>query len=193
MVIIIFGFSGAGKSTLADKLGATLGLRVIHPSSIVKNLLQKKEIDVAHTTAGSNFWESSEGVALFKSRLHEQHPVDLIGDEILLNEIKKGDVVMDSWTMPWLSSVGIKIFLKAPHDVRAGRVSKRSGVGLRRASQVVRLKDCETRALYRRLRGFDMKKDQGVFDLIVDVRRLSAENVLKQVKNFIMHDRSQGI
>ena len=64
MVIIIFGFSGAGKSTLADRIGAALGLRVVHPSSIVRSLLQRKPVDLIKTEAGINFWESMNMDAL---------------------------------------------------------------------------------------------------------------------------------
>lgn len=185
MIIIIFGFSGAGKSTLADLLGAAFGLRVIHPSSIVKNLLQKKDIDIARTEAGTDFWESPEGVALFKSRLNDKLPIDLIGDEILIKELEKGNVVMDSWTMPWLFLGGIKIFLKASHRVRARRVAQRSGVSIRRASNVVRLKDKGTRRMYRRVRGFDMKKDHAVFNSVIETNGLTQKQVFDRANKAI--------
>lgn len=181
MVIIIFGFSGAGKSTLADKLGTVLNVRVIHPSSIVRNLLENKEVDLTATTAGVNFWESQQGERLFKGRLQAEWPIDLVSDEILLGEIQKGNLVMDSWSMPWLSPVGIKIFLTASHDIRARRVARRSGVSLKRASHIVRLKDRETRKLYRRYRGFDMKNDRSVFMHSIDTNRLRSDVVFKKV------------
>lgn len=190
MVIIIFGFSGAGKSTLAEKLGKFFGLRVIHPSSIVRNLLQNKPINIDATYAGRDFWESNEGIKLFKSRLGDTYPVDLMVDEILLKEIEKGNLSMDSWSMPWLSSKGIKIFLKAPHDVRMRRVARRSQVCRRRASAVVRLKDTKTRALYRRLGRFDMKKDRGVFDLILNVKEMSSAEVFNKAVLFIRTKKS---
>lgn len=194
MVIIIFGFSGAGKSTLADKLGKSLGLRVVHPSSIVRSLLQRKPVDLIKTEAGINFWESTEGVALFKSRLNEKQPIDLIGDEMLLKELEKGNVVMDSWTMPWLfKGEAVRIFLKAPHEVRMRRVAKRSGVSVRQASRVVRMKDEGTRRMYRRVRGFDMKKNLGVFDIVMNVTSASADEVFRKTLACITYKQKNSL
>ena len=57
-VIIIFGFSGSGKSTVAELLAQKLGLRVVHPSSILRNILEGKKINLTKTQKGIGFWET---------------------------------------------------------------------------------------------------------------------------------------
>ena len=179
--VIIFGFSGAGKSTAADLVGKKLGLRVVHPSSILRDLLEGRRPRADRSTAGTGFWEGASGVSLFTSRLRDAKPADMRADKILLKELKKGSVVMDSWTMPWLSPDGIKVYLKASFDERARRVAKRSRISLAESRRIVRMKDEETRKLNVRLYGFDMKKDHGVFDLVISTENLTADQVARLI------------
>lgn len=179
--IILFGLSGSGKSTLANMLGRKLGLRVVHPSSILKDLLEHKKPNIMGSKEGVGFWESSKGIVLFKNRLKTDQPIDLVCDKILLNEVKKGRLVMDSWSIPWLTKKGIKIYLKATAGTRAKRVASRSKVSIKTATKVVRLKDGKTRELYLKHRGFDIKKDHQVFDLVINTNRLSKMEVLNLI------------
>ena len=49
-------------------------------------------------------------------------------DEKLLELAKQGNVVLDSWTMPWLLKGGFKIWLEASSTVRAKRVVTRDNI-----------------------------------------------------------------
>lgn len=182
--IIIFGFSGSGKSTVANAIAKRSGLRVIHPSGILRNLYAGKRVDLRRTTYNRGFWESKKGVALFKSRLTEDQPLDLVSDEILLREVKKGNVVIDSWSLPWLSNQGIKVYLKAPLKERAKRVAKRGRIPYREALNIVKMKDECTRRLFKRLYGFDIKKDTYVFDLVIDTVRTPRQQVAQKIITF---------
>jgi len=179
--IIIFGFSGSGKSTLAKSLGQHYALRVIHPSSILRNLCEGKPINLSNTTSNRGFWEHKKGIQLFKSRLNQDQPLDVVSDKILLREVKKGDVVIDSWSLPWLSKSGLKIYLKTDFEVRARRVAKRSKLTLATARRIVFLKDKETCKLFKRVYGFDIKHDHSVFDIILNTNNLSKLQVFKRV------------
>ncbi len=181
--IIIFGFSGSGKSTIADMIAKKYGLRVIHPSGILRTLLQHKKIK--KTEAGKGFWESQAGVKLFKKRLKEKEPMDIVADKILLKELSKGNLVMDSWNMPWLSDKGLKIYLKTSLSIRAQRVAKRSGLVYKKALAIVKMKDEETRKLFKRVYGFDIKKDFNIFHKIISTDKLNPGQVLKVVEDFL--------
>lgn len=177
--IIIFGFTGSGKSTIANMVGKELGLRVIHPSSILKELLQGKKPHVQSSREGKGFWESPEGIKLFKERLNEKNPMDFTCDQILLKEIKKGSLVMDSWTMPWLAKDAIMIRLDATIATRSKRLADRSTITIQEARRAIFLRDNATRNLY--LDRFDIKKDNHVFDFIIKTDRLSEEEVLQRI------------
>jgi len=153
-VVIIFGFSGSGKSTMANLVGERYSLRVVHPSGILRDLYEGKKVDIGNTRYNTGFWESEEGIELFKSRLDKEEPLDVVSDRILVEEVRKGKVVIDSWSLPWLTDTGTKIYLKADLEIRAQRVAQRSGITYERAVEVVSMKDEETRKLFKKLYGF---------------------------------------
>ncbi len=184
-VVIIFGFSGSGKSTLANRVGKEFGLRVVHPSGILRDLYEGKEVDLQNTKYNTGFWENQEGIELFKSRLHEREPLDVISDRILLNEVKKSNVVIDSWSLPWLTDTGYKVYLEADLETRAERVAKRSAISYTRALDVIAMKDRETRKLFKRIYGFDIVRDHGVFDLTIDTADLTQEQVFLKVHDYL--------
>jgi cytidylate kinase len=184
-VIIVFGFSGSGKSTLTRSLAREYGLRVVHPSGILRDLYEGKRVDLERTRYNTGFWESDEGLALFTGRLEEQEPLDLVSDRILLQEVERGGVVIDSWSLPWLTKKGRRIYLKAALEVRARRVASRSGIVYERALAAAVLKDEGTRQLFRRTYGFDIATEHDVFDLVIDTDTLDAEEVLAKALAFL--------
>ena len=184
-VIIIFGFSGSGKSTIANMVGKEYGLRIVHPSSILRSLLEKKSININKTKEGKGFWETQKGMNLFKERLKDIKPMDMVSDKILLKELSKGNIVMDSWSMPWLYKKGIKVYLKGNPLERAKRVSKRSKISLQEAQDAIKVKDTETRKMFKRVYGFDIKRDLEVFDLVINTTPLNQKQVFNKVADFL--------
>jgi len=183
--IIIFGFSGSGKSTIANLVGEKYGLRVVHPSGILRDLYEGNKVDIGNTRYNTGFWESEGGVKLFRSRLDEEEPLDVVSDRILVKEIRRGDVVIDSWSLPWLTDRGRKIYLRAALEIRAQRVAKRSETCYERALEVVAMKDEETRKLFKRLYGFDIKLDHNVFDYVEDTNNLTKREVFRSVCSYL--------
>ncbi|MBU0667011.1 MAG: cytidylate kinase family protein [Nanoarchaeota archaeon] len=183
-IIVLFGFSGSGKSTIANQIGSNYNLRVIHPSGILRDLYEGKTVDLENTRYNTGFWESNDGIRLFKSRLDKDIPLDVLSDRILLNEVAKGNVVIDTWSLPWLTNTGLKIYLKADLSVRAQRVSKRSNISYESALDIVNMKDDETRCLFQRIYGFDIRNDD-VFDLVLDTNKISQEQVFRVVCGFV--------
>ncbi len=184
-VIIIYGLSGSGKSTVASALGRLLGLRVVHPSSILRDLMAGSKVNTSKTRYGRGFWESGRGLALLKGRLSEERPMDLVCDEFLKKEINIGNLVMDSWNMAWLSKRGIKIYLRSSAKTRAKRVAHRGGLTHAAARSAIRIKDVGTRKLFKRLYDIDIVKDLKVFDLIIDTEKINKKEVVKKILEFL--------
>ncbi len=185
-ILIIFGFSGSGKSTMVNLIGKKFGLRVIHPSGILRKLLEKKPINLKETQYNKGFWESKKGIKLFKERLKEEKPLDILSDKILLKEIAKGNVAIDSWSLPWLTDKGIRIYLKTNLGVRAKRVAKRSKISYERALKTIKMKDEETRKLFERVYGFDIKKEHSVFNYIINTNKLEKKQVFNQICDLLI-------
>ncbi len=183
--IIIFGFAGAGKSTTAEAIGKHYGLRIVHPSGIMRMIAAQQTVDTEKAPYGRGFWETPRGIALFKSRLNEEAPLDLIADTYLIEELEKGGVAMDSWNMPWLYPGGIKIYLKVLQAERIQRVSRRSTIDLSSAQNIVDMKDNETHTLFKRLYDIDIKHDHDVFDLVVDASEQTKKEVVERLISYI--------
>ncbi|MDO8625631.1 MAG: AAA family ATPase, partial [Candidatus Diapherotrites archaeon] len=110
-VILVCGLAGSGKSTLADRLALRFGLRCVHTSDVLRQLREKDadDIEVFKTKMQKGFWESEESKRFNAERLKDGS-LDRQLEKKLLEIIEAGNVVMDSWTMPWLSKKGFKVW-----------------------------------------------------------------------------------
>lgn len=184
-VIIVSGFAGSGKSTLAEKLAIEFNLPCVHASDILRQLARKKaeEIDTTKTTAGSGWWESEEAKEYMKKRMSDGS-LDKELDRMLLAIIDKGNVVMDSWAMPWLSKKGCKIWLNVAAEERAKRVSERDKLPYSEVLKKIKSRDEKTAEIYKKLYGFELGKDLSPFNLVIDAAK-SPDEVFAQAKKGI--------
>jgi len=166
--------TGCGKSTVAKQLAEKYGLRYVSGGSALKELA----IGAGYKPKETGWWESAEGRRFLKRRVKDP-AFDKNVDEKLLRLARLGDVVLDSWTMPWLYKGGFKIWLEASSSVRARRLAGRDGIGLREALRAIREKDAKTRAIYKDLYGFDLGVDFSPFDMILDANDLNADAVFE--------------
>lgn len=146
----------------------------------MRDLMEKGAVDLGATRQNDGYWETEEGARRLRERLSEDEPVDLAADRLLLEEVERGEVVIDSWSLPWLSGKGIKVHLMADLEVRARRAALRGGLTPDQARERIAAKDEDTRHLFLRLYGFDIQRDlEGVFHHTIDANTLDAEEVLK--------------
>ena len=186
--IILFGFSGSGKSTMAEAIAARYRLRVIHPSGIMRDILSgcntTAEYDMERAAKNTGYWESPGGMAFLKARLHDAVPLDMQVDRMLIDEARRGDVVIDSWSLPWhVRRHGIPafcVYLQADTLVRTRRVSARDGIRHADAARILAEKDEDTRHLFIRLYGFDIALDHGVFDWTINTDTLGEKEVFSR-------------
>jgi len=181
-VICVCGMAGCGKSTVAKKLAEKYGLKYLSGGNALKALA----VEAGYKPAGVGWWETEEGMRFLQRRM-EDSEFDRNVDEKLVELAKHGNVVLDSWTMPWLLKEGFKIWLEASSEVRAKRVAERDGISVERASEVLREKDERTKVIYRNLYGFDLGSDFSPFDLILDTNELSADEVFQAVCMVVDH------
>jgi len=176
IVICICGMTGCGKSTVAKKLAEKYGLRYLSGGDALKAIA----IEAGYKPAEVGWWETDEGIRFLQQRM-EVSEFDKKVDGKLLELAKQGNVILDSWTMPWLLKEGFKVWLEVSSNVRARRLAVRDGISIERASEVLRVKDESTRAIYKSLYGFDLGNDFSPFDLILDANELNADEVFNAV------------
>lgn len=172
LVICISGMAGTGKSTLSRKLAKKYGLKCYSGGDALKELAKAEGYDVSR----EGWWESPQGLSFLKERTSDPK-FDRAVDEKLLEYASQGNVLLDSWTMPWLLKGGFKIWLMASLEKRAARVAIRDGISVSEAFEVLEEKEDRTRAIYQKLYGFVLGEDFAPFDLVLDTDNLNADEV----------------
>jgi len=180
IVVCISGMAGTGKSTLAKKLAQKYKLKYYSGGDALKALAAEE----GNHSSCNGWWESPEGLRFLEKR--EKNPkFDKAVDHKLLESAQKGNVLLDSWTMPWLLKTGFKIWLIASIEKRAERIAERDKITIKEARRVLKEKEAGTKAIYKKLYGFALGEDFTPFHLVLDTDRLSAEQVF-QVLSTVM-------
>jgi cytidylate kinase len=174
VVLCVCGMTGCGKSSVAKKLAEKYGLEYLSGGNALKALA----VEMGYKLVGRGWWESDEGMRFLQRRVKESE-FDKKVDEKLLEWAGRGDVVFDSWTMPWLLNEGFKVWLEASVKVRTGRVAERDGISFERALATLKERDEKTRTIYKKLYGFDLGGDFSPFNLILDSNNLSSNEVFR--------------
>ena len=172
IIICVAGLTACGKSTAAKRLAEKYGLKYISGGTALKELASK----IGYKAMGRGWWETPEGMRFLEQRLRDPK-FDKQIDAELLEWAERGNVVLDSWTMPWLTKKGFKIWLEVSPKERAKRLAHRDDISLEEAAQVIREKDGKTKRIYESLYGFKLGEDYSPFDLVLDSESLTSDEV----------------
>ena len=173
-VICISGMAGTGKSTLSKKLAEKYHLSCYSGGDALKELAK----DEGYDTSRQGWWESPEGLRFLNERANDPK-FDKAVDAKLIEYAHRGNVLLDSWTMPWLLEEGFKIWLLASPEKRAERVAERDKITFDEALKVLKEKENRTKSIYKKLYGFTLGEDLSPFHLILDTDNLSADQVFE--------------
>jgi len=176
VVICISGMTGSGKSTVAKRLADKYGLGYFSGGNALRALAQEEGYD----SSVRGWWETSEGLNFLQQRMGNP-AFDKKIDEKLLELAAEGNVVLDSWTMPWLLNEGFKVWLEASPQVRAKRVVTRDSISIEEALKALNEKDERTRQIYKGLYGFDLGHDLSPFNLVLATDELEPDDVFYAV------------
>jgi cytidylate kinase len=107
---------------------------------------------------------------------------------------KQGNVLLDSWTMPWLLKTGFKIWLAASVEKRAERIARRDRFTVKEALEVLKEKEARTKTIYKTLYGFELGEDFEPFNLVLDTDNLNADEVFQVLcvvlDNLVLNNQS---
>ena len=165
-----------GKSTLANKLSLEFSINSIGGGDALKEIASKRGI----STKGDDWWDTRSGMKFLSERFKD-HSLDRQVDDLLLEKAKQGNVVITSYTLPWLAKGCYKIWLKSTEKVRSERMSKRDNITPNIALDIVRKREEENGRLYRELYNIDFGTDLSVFDLVVDTDSLNEGEVFEVI------------
>jgi cytidylate kinase len=174
IVVCISGLAGTGKSTLSKKLAHKYKLKYYSGGDALKALAAAEGYD----SSNRGWWESPEGLSFLEKR-EKSLKFDKAVDDKLLELARQGDVLLDSWTMPWLIKTGFKIWLAASVKRRAERIAERDKITVEEALRVLKEKEERTKTIFKKLYGFMLGEDFQPFNLVLDTDNLDAEEVFQ--------------
>ncbi len=170
--IVISGYPAVGKTTLAKLLAKNLNIDSIGGGEILKEIAQER----GYSPTGDDWWDTTEGIRFLKER--ERNPnFDKEVDKKMEKRIIEGNVVVTSYTAPWLFKEGFKVWLDASVEKRTERMSKRDKLEQKETENVVKLRDIENHKLYMSLYKIDFGEDKTPFDMIIDTTNKTPEQI----------------
>jgi len=178
--IIISGPPAIGKTTIAKGLAKEFDLLHLSGGDILKELAEEEGFE----TSGDDWWDTQEGMN-FLSQRQKNSEFDKNVDDKLKKLFSKGDVVITSYTLPWIVKGGVKIWLAGSKENSTQRMITRDNLSKNDALEIVQKRYNENKVIYKTLYGFVFGEDLSVFDKIIETDDLNAEQVLEIAKSTV--------
>lgn len=178
--IVIAGLPAVGKTTIAQELAKEFNFNLYNGGDILKILANEK----GYTTSGSDWWDTTEAKKFMSER--RSNPLfDKEVDQKLVDLVKNGNVIITSYTLPWLAPQSLKFWLKGSLSNRAKRMANRDNIAVNTALEIIQERDTENTGIYRKLYGFEFGSDLSVFDFILNTDLLCLDSLIEISKSII--------
>jgi len=178
--IIISGPPAVGKTTIARGIAEEFSLTHLSGGDILKELAEEQ----GFKAGGNDWWDTQEGMN-FLSQRQENSEFDKKVDEKLKKHFLDGNVVITSYTLPWLVEGGVKIWLDGSKENSAQRMTTRDNLSKDSALEIVQKRYQENKKIYKALYGFEFGEDLSVFDKVIETDGFNASEVLDITKTVV--------
>ena len=169
-----------GKTTVAKGLAKEFNLNYLSGGDILKELANEE----GFSSSGDDWWDTEDGMKFLNQR-KENPEFDKKVDKKLIELFEKGDVVITSYTLPWLIDNGIKLWLDGTVKNSAKRMQTRDNLDEFSALEVVNKRFNENKLIYKNLYNFEFGDDLSVFDKIIQTDEKNADQVLEIAKSTV--------
>ena len=131
--MIISGPPAIGKTTVAQGLAEEFNLNHLSGGDILKEMAEAE----GFSSHGDDWWDTQDGMNFLEKRKINTD-FDKKVDEKLQELFHQGNVVITSYTLPWLVNDGIKLWLSGSFLNSARRMKTRDNVTELDALEVVK-------------------------------------------------------
>ena len=178
--IVVSGPPAIGKTTVAKGLAEEFNIKYLSGGDILKELASEQ----GFSSSGDDWWDTEDGMKFLNQRKNNPE-FDKKVDEKLIQLFQQGNVVITSYTLPWLIDNGIKLWLDGTVENSAKRMQNRDDMGESLALNVVKKRFNENKIIYKNLYNFEFGDDLSVFDKIIKTDGLDAQQVLEIAKSTV--------
>ncbi len=174
-----------GKTTVARMIASKLKVPLVGGGDILKEIA----LEQGYHATGEDWWDTPEGMKFLEKRKGSSK-FDKEVDARLLKKVDRGNVVITSYTVPWLTKKGIKVWLSGTPASRSVRMARRDSSTREEALKIISKRDKENYVLYRELYKIEFGKDLSPFQLVVGTDGVAAKKVAKEILDYIAAIRS---
>lgn len=178
--IVISGPAAVGKTTLAEGLAKEFGYSIYNGGDILKNIAK----DRGYRITGKDWWDTTEAARFMEERKNDIS-FDLMVDETLTEIVANGEVVITSYTLPWLTRIPITFWLSASVESRSERMAERDNIDVCDALKIIQSRDNENKRIYKKIYGPRFGEDFQVFDIVLNTELLSLEALIDISKRIV--------
>lgn len=178
--IVISGPAAVGKTTLAEGLAKEFGYSIYNGGDILKNIAK----DRGYKITGRDWWDTAEAARFMEERKNDIS-FDLIVDETLTEIVAKGEVVITSYTLPWLTRLPLTFWLSASAKSRSERMAERDNIDVCNALKIIQSRDNENKRIYKNIYGPRFGEDLQVFDIVLNTELLTLESLIDISKRIV--------
>ena len=181
MSIVISGWPAVGKTTIAENLAKDFNLKLWNGGDILKMMAYERGYS---SSLNHDWWDTDEATKFMNER-NDNPNFDREVDNRLIELVKEGNVVITSYTLPWISDATINFWLQGSVDNRSKRMSLRDKIDINTAKKIVQRRDVENKLIYQKLYQFEFGEKLDVFDFVMNTDILSLESLIIISKNIV--------
>jgi cytidylate kinase len=178
--IVISGWPAVGKTTIAAELAKEFRLEIYNGGDILKMLAGEH----GYSISGKDWWDT-EDAKKFMIERKSNPSFDKEVDQRLVEIVKKGNVVITSYTLPWLVKDAVKFWLKGSQSNRAKRMAYRDNISLEDAKNIINLRDEDNTKIYHQTYGFNFGEDLAIFDFALNTDLMSLDDLIVISKDIV--------
>jgi cytidylate kinase len=171
MIITIGGPIGSGKTTVAKAIAEHFKFKHLSAGLIFREMAEEKGLTLEE----------------FSTVAENDHSFDKLIDERQKELSKDGNAIIDGRLSGRFIECDLKIWLEAPFELRAERVSKRENLSLSETKRLMQKREASEANRYKDIYNIDLF-DISEYDVVLNTALWSAEGVIKIIKTLIEVD-----
>lgn len=170
LVIAISGLHGTGKSVYARNIAKEFRLRYISAGELFRQIAMERKLSLAELSLEAT----------------KDDGIDRLLDKRTREEIKKGKIVVEGLLAGWIAMehTALKIYLKAPNEIRISRIASRDSISYTEAEKTTLFREQNERKRFKRIYDIDID-NLTIYDLILNTALMPIESNIKIIKSMI--------
>ncbi len=167
MRLTISGLPGSGTTTVAKLLSTELSMELISAGEMFRQIAKEKKLQLEH------FNKLAENSETFDRQIDARQ-----GEEAMKRENVIVEGRLSGFFVP---DADLKIWLKAPVEVRARRIASREGITNEEALSAMKKREGSESMRYKRYYGINLD-DLSIYDLVIDSSRWSERDIVGMIR-----------